>query len=209
MQSAGADSLLSLVTDRYEAYAPSDEELEVVVAGLERAVNQFARYMGEAPPMVAFVLHETGAQREAYSQERLGVPVYAISNRRRDMDRITMFPEMGLILDGDQGRTAVIRATFDGSAPEIDLRQGDEIVGANEAPLADLGELIEARQHWQEGDDVTLRIERGGDVVEERFTFPGRGAAREPPADALARASAFTPSSARARVSWPTNRRTA
>jgi hypothetical protein len=165
----------SAIAERYELYAPSRESLENGVRGMDRAVAEYARYMGEEAPRMAMVLYDTPEQRQRYGEHCFQARGLAYFSWRASMPappRIQTWPEMGVVfreLDGGAGLR--LEALFPGGpAGGIDLREGDHLMAVDGQRVGTLRELQDRRSTLQAGATATLQLERDGEARTVAFT---------------------------------------
>jgi putative serine protease PepD len=128
------------------------------IATLDMGVNPGNIGLGFAIPI-------DQAQRTAEQIIATGEAVYPVMGVRLDES----FDGPGARIDGDDDDSPAV--TPDGPAGEADLRPGDVVLEVDGRAIDSPEELIVVLRIREPGDQVTLVIERGGEVHEVRLTL--------------------------------------
>lgn len=173
---AGEDAV-SVQTERYELYAPSEKKLNTARKELEYALAQFRRYFGEVPPKIAVVVFDSPEKMQAYdfsSFRKKGLPVLPWMSAQyiqKGGRNVSVLADLGVVLRdaGPAERIKVATLLPTGSPPALELRVGDAIRSLNGKPVGSLGGFEEAYGQIAENAEIELGILRDG--RERKFSF--------------------------------------
>lgn len=172
------------VSERYELYAPTQQDVDRARPHVERALEGFARAFGAPAPRVAVVLFDTNPALAGFDDAPLArrglatrrwLTERAASGRSPDLVGAT---QLGVVLGAArEGGGVRVAAAIPGSAA-VGLQPGDVIRSLNGTAAATLDELGGLFDALPVGAQVTLEVDRGGARTPLAFAKPAGPALR-------------------------------
>ncbi|HEX8321857.1 PDZ domain-containing protein [Longimicrobium sp.] len=164
------------VDERYELYAPTQQDVDRARPYVERAIEGFSRAFGEPAPRVAVVLFDANAALAAFDEAPLARRGLATrrwlteqASAQRSTDLVAATP-LGVVVGSAPGGAGVrVVAALPGGAAAVGLQPGDVIKSLNGTAVATLSEFAGLFDALAVGTQARLEVNRGGTVVQVAF----------------------------------------
>jgi len=179
------------VGERYELYAPTQQDVDRARPHVERAIEDFGRAFGGPVPKLAVVLFPSNTALADFDEAPLARRGLATRRmlteeaRRQAMTQRTagLVGAMGVVLGSAPGDAGVrVAGTLQGptAVVGVGLEPGDVIKSLNGTAVATLVEFAGRFDALAVGAPVKLEVTRGGSMVPVAFAKPA-GASLERP----------------------------
>jgi hypothetical protein len=175
------------VSERYELYAPTRQDVDAARPHVERAIADFGRAFGEPPPRLAVVLFPSNPALATFDDAPLArrglatrrmLTEQASAQRSADLIGST---QLGVILGPlQEGAGVRVAGALPGAGAGVGLQPGDVIRSLNGTAVATLGELGGLFDALAVDAPVELEVNRGGSMVPVAFAKPAGGGLRRP-----------------------------
>ncbi|HEY0153330.1 MAG TPA: PDZ domain-containing protein [Longimicrobium sp.] len=164
------------VTERYELYAPTQQDVDRARPYVERALEGFGRAFGEPAPKVAVVLFDSNPALAAFDKAPLTRRGLATrtwlteqASAQRSTDLVAATP-LGVVVGSAPGGAGVrVVVPIPGDAAGVGLHPGDVIKSLNGTAVATLGEFAGLFDALAVGAQAKLEVDRGGTVAQVAF----------------------------------------
>ncbi len=169
------------VTERYELYAPTQQDVDQARPYVERAIEGFGRAFGEPAPKVAVVLFDSNPALAAFDKApftRRGLATRTWLTERASAQRTTDLvaaTPLGVVVGSAPGGAGVrVVVAIPGDAAGVGLQPGDVIKSLNGTAVATLTEFAGLFDAMAVGTEAKLEVDRGGTTVQVAFAKNAR-----------------------------------
>jgi|FaiFalFF_MnMetaG_3_1042247.scaffolds.fasta_scaffold07232_4 hypothetical protein len=174
------DSMVSMTSERYELYAPTEEELTKAKEELDYAAEQFFRYFGEYPPKIAVVIFDSPEKMKAFDFTRFRaanirvLPWISARFLQSGEKTVSVIADLGVVLQpSPAGNGVKVLSVLPVGLPKgADLKAGDVIFELNGIPIKSLKQLEDLYGSLAAGSNVELGIQRGEQKMTTSFSKP-------------------------------------
>jgi len=164
------------VSERYELYAPTQQDVDRARPYVERVIEGFGRAFGEPAPKVAVVLFDANPALAAFDEAPLARRGLATrtwlteqASAQRSTDLVAAM-QLGVVVgSAPEGAGVRVVVALPGDAAGVGLQPGDVIKSLNGTRVAKLGEFAGLFDALAVGAQAKLEVDRGGTVVQVAF----------------------------------------
>lgn len=176
---SSVDSMVSVVTDRYELFAATPRALADAREELDFAVRQFHRYFGEDAPKVAVVVFESADKASGFDfssirKRGLRILPWVVGGavQQASAEQFKLVRELGVVLSRKPEGVSVLALVPVGGTSDFAFAAGDVIRAVNGTPVSTVADFGTAFDAVPVGGSVKLDVERGGKTMTAEIKKP-------------------------------------